>query len=129
MTSPFLLRVALMINALAAFAAAIVLFVAPAAIPGTVGIGLDRTQYFIAYLLAGSELGLSVMAGLALRASRDAVGLAVASLVVMHVASGAGGAVAVLQGANAVILWNVLARVAIVGLLIGGWFAALRRIA
>lgn len=123
MPRPLLLRAALAINAVAAFAAGVMLFVAPGAIPAMVGIPLDRSQFFIAYLLAGSELGLSVAAALALKASRDAVRVAVASLVVMHVASGVGGALALEQGASYLILWNVLARVAIVALLIGGWFA------
>jgi hypothetical protein len=69
------------------------------------------------------------MAALALRAPRDAVGLAVLSLSVMHLASGVGGVIAVEQGASFLILWNVLARVAIVALLLSGWFAAGKRIA
>jgi hypothetical protein len=121
---PCLLQAALAINAMATFAAAVVLLLAPAAIPGAVGIPLDRSQFFIAYLLSACELGLSVMAGLALKAPRDAVGLAVLSLSVMHVASGVGGVIAVEQGASFLILWNVLARVAIVALLLTGWFAA-----
>jgi hypothetical protein len=124
---PFLLQAALAINAIAAFAAAVVLVLAPAAIPGTVGIPLDRSQFFIAYLLSACELGLSVMAALALKAPRSAVGLAVLSLSVMHVASGIGGLIAVEQGASFLILWNVLARVAIVALLLSGWFAASKR--
>jgi hypothetical protein len=126
---PFLLQAALAINAMATFAAAVVLLLAPAAIPGTVGIPLDRSQFFIAYLLSACELGLSVMAALALRAPRDAVGLAVLSLSVMHLASGVGGVIAVEQGASFLILWNVLARVAIIALLLSGWFAADKRIA
>jgi hypothetical protein len=120
---PLLLRAGLAINAVAAFAAAAVLFVAPGAIPATVGIELDRPQFFVAYLLAAAELGLSVMAALALKASRDAVRLAVVSLVLMHVASAVAGVLAVEQGASLLIFWNVLARVAVVALLMAGWLA------
>ena len=42
----------------------------------------------LTYLLSASELGLSVTAALALKASRDAVGLAVLSLSVKHAATG-----------------------------------------
>ncbi len=125
---PVLLQAALAINAIAAFAAAVALVLAPAAIPGTVGIPLDRSQFFIAYLLSASELGMSVMAALALRAPREAVGLAVLSLTVMHVASGIGGLIAIEQGASFLILWNVLARVAIVALLLSGWLVAGRKL-
>jgi hypothetical protein len=124
MRRAFLLRAALAINAVAGFAAAAVLFAAPGAIPATVGIPLNSSQFFIMYLLAAGELGLSVMSTLALKASRDAVRLVVISLVVMHVASGAGGVLAIGQGASSLILWNVLARLAIVTLLIGGWLSA-----
>jgi hypothetical protein len=125
---PVLLQAALAINAMASLAAAVVLLIAPATIPGIVGIPLDRSQFFIAYLLSACELALSVMAALALKAPRDAVGLAVLSLSVMHLASGAGGVIAVEQGASLLILWNVLARVAIVALLLSGWFAAGKRV-
>jgi len=125
---PFLLQAALAINAMATFAAAVVLLLAPAAILGAVGIPLDRSQFFIAYLLSACELGLSVMAALALKAPRDAVGLGVLSLSVMHLASGVGGVIAIEQGASFLILWNVLARIAIVALLLSGWFAAGKRI-
>jgi hypothetical protein len=125
---PVLLQAALAINAVAAFAAAVVLLLAPAAIPATVGISLDRSQFFIAYLLSACELAMSVIAALALWAPRDAVGLAVLSLSIVHLASGVGGVIAVEQGASFLILWNVLVRVAIVALLLGGWLAGGKRI-
>jgi hypothetical protein len=125
---PSLLQALLAINAMATFAAAVFLLLAPAAIPATVGIPLDRSQFFIAYLLSACELGLSVMAAFALRARRDAVGLAVLTLSVMHLASGVGGVIAVAQGASFLILWNALARVVVVALLLSAWFSADKRI-
>lgn len=126
---PGLLRVALLINAIATCAAAIVLVVMPGAIPGAVGIPVYKTQFFIAYLLAAGEMGFCVLASLALWASRDGVRIAVYSLVVMHVAAGAAGVMAVAEGESSSILLNVVARVIVVGLLIGGWFRDRERIA
>jgi hypothetical protein len=54
---------------------------------------------------------------------RIALRLAVVSLIVMHGASGIAGVVAVAQGASLAMLWDALARAAIIVILAGGWFA------
>lgn len=119
-SAPRLLRLLLAINAAATFAAAIVLAIKPAAIPGAVGISLSPDQNFIAYLLAASELAIGILCFLALRSrSREAILQAVIILIVLHLASGVAGLAS--ASAHPLILWNVAVRIAMVLAL--GWSA------
>jgi thiamine transporter ThiT len=112
-------RILLGINAVASGAAAVVLTFAPALIPTLVGIRLDPSQFFLAYLLAASELALAGLCVSALRAgSINAVAQALMVLIVFHAASGLGGILAVVEGASVAILWNVLLRGIMMGALL-----------
>lgn len=93
-------------------AAAVVLAVAPAAIPATVGIALDREAHLLAYLLAGAELGIGVLSlGAARLRDPRAIRLIAGSFAVFH------GATAVLEavqlattGLDGVLLANLAVR-------------------
>ena len=100
------------INAVAAAAAAIVLAVAPGAIPSLAGIAIDPSQNLIPWLLAAAELAL---AALAMRSpSTEVQRMAVGVLVVFHAGSAVAGTAAVTQGAGAVVGLNVAVRVAMI---------------
>jgi hypothetical protein len=55
------LRILILINAVATLAAGVVLFLFPAAIPATVGIDLAPDQRFIAWLLGAAEIGIAAL--------------------------------------------------------------------
>ena len=113
------LRLLFLINAVATFAAGVVLFVWPELIPGIAGIQLDRSAYFVCYLLGASEFAVTALCLLSLT-SPDIAGLrsAVWSLVMFHTASGAAGVYAIAQGAAPGIWWNVVLRVLMVFLFV-----------
>ena len=79
----------LLLHAIITLAAGIVLIVTPQLIPGTVGIHLPHDAYLLSYLLAGSELGLSVMSFYG-RSLTDVKALRVICLtcIVLHTSSG-----------------------------------------
>jgi hypothetical protein len=101
----------LILNGIATTAAGVVLFLAPNVIGGAVGIHLERSAYFVYYLLGGSELGLGALAFLA-RGLEDAQARRTVSLtfIIFHAASGLAGVVAYFEGVTAAVLWNVLLR-------------------
>ena len=82
------LRILLAVNLVAALAAGVVLFLWPGAIPATVGLDLAPQDAFVARLLGAAEFATAALSGLALRTPSDeARRLAVATLIVLHVAS------------------------------------------
>lgn len=105
----------LLINAIATFAAGIVLFVAPELIAGAVGIRIDRGAYFLYYLLGASELGLATLCFCG-RTLTEPQSLRVVALtaIVFHAASGVAGVYGFTQGLSAAVWWNVLLRVGMV---------------
>lgn len=113
-----MLRSLLVVNAVASFAAAVVLATMPGAIPATVGITLEHSQHLIAYLLASGELSISALCVIALR-SKLAVtfGQAACVLIVFHGGSALAGAAAMAEEASPLIGWNVAVRVAMVAAL------------
>jgi hypothetical protein len=122
------LRLLYAINAASAAAAALVLTVAPGAIPRAVGIEMTASQDLLAYLLAAAELAVASMSALAMRTHERAVDVqTVTVLVIFHAASAVGGSMAVSAGASALVLWNVLARVLIVAALVACARVVLRR--
>lgn len=115
MTARKILRVLLAINAVAAFAAACVLAIAPAAIPATVGVILPPSANLLAYLLAATELGLAVLALLPLvRGSDELMVASIIVLIVTHLASAIAGLAVVGNSANGYILLNVAVRIIMV---------------
>ncbi|MAB14123.1 hypothetical protein [Parvibaculum sp.] len=110
-----ILRLLLLINCIAAGAAAVVLVVAPGAIPAIVGISITPSANLLAYLLAAAELAIACLCVLAIRSGQRETDLqAVTVLVVFHVTSAAAGLMVVWSGESALVLWNVVARAVIV---------------
>jgi hypothetical protein len=106
------------INAVAAAAAAIVLAVAPGAIPSLAGIAIDPSQNLIPWLLAAAELAIATLAALAMRSkSTEVQRMAVGVLIVFHAGSAVAGIAAVTQGAGAVIGLNVVVRIVMIAAL------------
>jgi len=82
------LRLLLTVHAVATLAAAIVLVVAPAAIPTTVGIVIAPSAFLLCYLLAAAELGIGVVSwGARNLTDATALRLVLASFIVFHGAS------------------------------------------
>ena len=82
------LTVLFAINAVGAGAAAVVLALAPGAIPSTAGIAIDPSQNLLPYLLAAAELALASLAALAIRSpSTEVKRISVGVLVIFHAAS------------------------------------------
>jgi hypothetical protein len=126
-TAKHILRFIYIINGVAAAAAALVLAVAPAAIPAAVGITITPAANLLAYLLAAAELAIASMCGLAAVSSERATDVqTVTVLVIFHIASAVAGMMTVSAGESALILWNVLARAVIVVVLLVIAKAALR---
>lgn len=110
-----MLRWLIALNAVASAAAAVVLAIAPNAIPATVGVTLEHSQHLIGYLLAAAELSIGALCVFALRSKLAAtVGQAAWVLIVFHLGSGLAGVAAMAEGASALIGWNVAARAAMV---------------
>ncbi len=117
------LRAVLGVHAVLTLAAGVVLVVAPAAIPATVGITVEPPAYLLCYLLAAMELGAGALSWSA-RTITDARALRAILLafVVMHAATGVLEIHAFLQGLDAAIWANVALRVVVVAVF--GYFAA-----
>ena len=109
----------LVLNAVAAAAAAIVLAVAPGVIPSIAGIAIDRSQNLMPYLLAAAELAIAALAALAIRSrSTDVKRMAVGVLIIFHAGSAVAGIAAVTQGAGLVVTLNVAVRVIMIAALV-----------
>lgn len=123
MRPPTLMRVVLVVHGLITLAGAIVLTVFPTAIPAAVGITLTRQEYLLVYLVAAAELSAAVLSFGATRLTdRTALGLVVATLVVLHGASGVLDLVYMgVTGANGVLIGNAVARFAVVAVFLMVW--------
>jgi hypothetical protein len=106
------------LNAVAAAAAAIVLALAPGAIPSVAGIAIDRSQDLMPHLLAAAELAIAALAALAIRSpSTEVKRVVVIVLIIFHAGSAVAGIVAVTQGAGVVVTLNVAARLMLIAAL------------
>jgi len=106
------------INAVGAAAAAVVLALAPGAIPSLAGIAIDPSQNLLPYLLAAAELALASLAVLAIRSpSPEVKRISVVVLVIFHAGSALAGVAAVTQGAGVVVTANVAVRVVMIAAL------------
>ena len=114
-----LLRLLFVLNAAAAFATGVALFVVPGFIPSTVGIELPASAHFVAYLLGAAEIGIAVLCAFGAAAPASAIARPVTvTLVVFHLASALADGLAAAEGVGAAVWWNVAARVLIVALLL-----------
>lgn len=109
------LRKLLLIHAIVTLAAAVVLVVAPAAIPATVNVPLLPEQYLLCYFLAAAELAIAFLsfAGRNLQ-DKQATRLIVQSFILFHAATGLLESYALLQGISSKIIANIGLRVVIV---------------
>lgn len=120
---PTPMRVVLVIHGLITLAGAVVLTVFPTAIPSAVGIAIGRQEYLLVYLVAAAELAVAVLSFGATRLTdRSALGLVVATLVVLH---GASGVLDLLYMAvtevNAMLVGNTVARFTVVAVFLLVW--------
>ncbi|WP_029115942.1 hypothetical protein [Mycobacterium sp. URHB0044] len=122
------LRAVLVIHGVITLAGAFVLVVFPTAIPSAVGITLMRPDYLLVYLVAAAELAVAVLSFGAVRITdRAALGLIVATLVVLHSVSGILDIVYMaLTEPNGTMISNAVLRFAVVAVLLGAWWAARR---
>jgi hypothetical protein len=113
------LTVLFAINGVGAGAAAVVLALAPGAIPTIAGISIDSSQNLLPYLLAAAELALASLAISAIRSqSPEVKRLTVGVLVIFHAGSAVAGVAAVTQGAGVVVALNVGVRVVMMAALL-----------
>jgi hypothetical protein len=111
------LKILLLAHAIITFAAGVVLFVAPAAIPGAVDVTIEREQYLICYLLGAAELAIAFLSLTARKLTdRQAIRLVAWTFIVFHATTGIGELYAFARGTSAGILANVALRVVVVGL-------------
>jgi hypothetical protein len=108
----------LLAHAVVTLAAAMVLVVAPGAIPSAVGIDGAPGSHLVAYLLAAAELGFAVLSFRARRlADPAALRVVVDACVALHAASALLEAYALARGGVSAAVWaNVAARGVIIAL-------------
>ena len=112
-----ILRVLFIAHAVVTFAAGILLIVAPATIPATVGIELIPRAYLLSYLLGACEVGVAVISALASRLTdRRAIRAISLGFIVMHLATAVVEVLAFAQGVGAFILANVAVRLVVAAL-------------
>jgi hypothetical protein len=114
------LRILLIVNAVAALAAGVVLFVFPAAIPATAGIALAPGDNFVAWLLGAAEIAIAALCARALwhRAPHpELVEATVLTLIVLHALSGLADILALAGNPSPTLAVNLAVRVAMVVLL------------
>jgi hypothetical protein len=125
---PILLRTVLLIHGAITLSGAVLMIVFPRVIPAAVGIDLLPDDYLLVYLVAAAELAAAVLSFGAVRLTdRSALRLVVATLVVLH---GASGLLDVLYGSqigwSTVLVVNACARAVAVGVLLFAWHSSLR---
>jgi hypothetical protein len=111
------LRLLFVLHAIVTFAAALVLVLAPTAIPRTVGIIVPPSAFLLCYLLAAAELGIGVVSwGARNITDPKALRLVVASFIVFQGASALLELWAFATGVSGGIWANVLFRAVAVAL-------------
>jgi hypothetical protein len=125
-----LLRVVLLVHGAITLAGAAVLTVFPTAIPAAVGIDLQPKDYLVVYLVGAAELAVAVLSFGATRLTdRAALRLVIATLIVMHGASGLLNVLYAAQtGWTSVLAANTCARLAAVVVLFVAWRFDTRRL-
>jgi hypothetical protein len=116
-TSGSFFKTLLFVHGLITLAAAVVLIIAPAAIPGTIGIDISQDQYILCYFLAASELAIAFLSFFA-RSIDDkrSLRLIALSFIMFHLATAILEAYAASEGGNKKILINIIFRLLIAAL-------------
>ena len=117
------LRIVLIVHGIITLAAAIVLAVAPSAIPATVGIELGADAFLLSYFLAAAELAIAMLSLGAIRLTDPAaVGLIVAVFVVFHLATAVLELVYLLFApATGVLIANIAVRIVAAAIFVVAW--------
>jgi len=106
--------VLLAVNAVAAALAALVLVISPATIPAIAGVHIDKDQYLLCYLLAGSEFAIAAMCWFALRSGQaSALQIAIATLIALHLTTAGLAVFGYAAGTSPAIWLNIAFRLAI----------------
>ena len=118
-----LLGIVFIVHGVITLAAAVVLAVAPAAIPATVGIELAPDGYLLSYFLAAAELAIGVLSlGAARLTDPRAVGLIVATFVVFHLSTALLEGVSLFSAApSAVLIANLVVRLLAAAVFVVAW--------
>jgi hypothetical protein len=111
------LRILLVIHAIIAFAAGVVLVVAPEAIPSVIGVHLAPGTFVICYLLAGAQVSIAFLSFYGVRC-RDAesIHLVVRTIIVFHASTAVLEIYALTQGIDVTLWGNVALRVIVIAL-------------
>lgn len=108
------LKILLLVHGLVTFAAAIVLIVAPAAIPQTVNIAMAPNEYLLSYFLGAAELGIAFLSVAACNIRDDhALRLIAATFIIFHIATAALELWALSNGLSSGIIFNIVLRILI----------------
>ena len=106
-----------LVHAVVTFAAGVVLLVAPAVIPGTVGIQLNPNAYLLCYLLGAAEISLAVLSYLGRElADRQGRRLVCLAFIVFHSLTALAEIYAFTDGVSLAIWANVAVRVLVISL-------------
>ena len=118
-----MLRAVFVVHGLITLAGAVVLMVFPTAIPSAVGITLESADYLLVYLVAAAELVVAVLSfGAARLTDRQALGLIVTTLVVLHLTSGILDLVYMgLTGSGGTMIANTVLRFTVVVVFVVAW--------
>jgi hypothetical protein len=111
-------RILLLINGLATGAAALVLAIAPSAIPATIGLVLRPEQFVLSYFLAESETAICLMCLQGLRVRLRALHVVLfQTLIALHATTAALSVIGIAEGTSPILFWNFGLRVVMVSLL------------
>jgi hypothetical protein len=105
-------RLVFLVHGIVTLAAAVVLAAFPAAIPATVGIVMEPSDFLLSYFLAAAELGIAVLSiGAARLSDSAAIRLIAAGFAIFHLATAALESIYLLvEGVDAVLIVNIAVR-------------------
>jgi hypothetical protein len=120
------LKVLFIVHGIVTVAAGVVLIVAPALIPSTVGIVLPPEAFLVSYLFGACEIGVGVISLLASRVTDvTAIRVICVGFIVLHLVTASVEIFAFEEGVSPLIIANAALRVVVAGLF--GWFGLRRR--
>jgi hypothetical protein len=123
-----MLRAVFVVHGLITLAGAVVLTAFPTAIPSSVGITIERSDYLLVYLVAAAELAVAVLSFGATRITDlAALRLIVTTFVTLHLASGVLDIVYMsMTAADGTMIANTVLRFTVVVVFVVVWQAARR---
>jgi hypothetical protein len=104
-------------HAIITLAAALVLIFAPAGIPATVGIKVEKDQFLLCYFLAAAEIAIAYLSFYGRKISDpEFIHLIVVTMIIFHASTLLLESYAMAKGLSNKILANIFARILIIGL-------------